>query len=263
MSALAGRHILVTRPAGQADGLLQAIRDHGGDAVHTPVMAIEPLHEENGDDQQCIRQCKQQILELDGFYAVIFISGNAVAYGLRWIDQYWPQLPIDVLWFGIGRSTVEKLKTEGIPALDTKEHGPMDSEALLEHPELQQLLHKKILIIRGVGGREFLADQLQARGAEVRYLECYRRTIANNSTKSLSQLILERNIDTVCINSGQSLGNFLQMLGPEGKVLLSNILVVVPGERVARLAGEAGIARIAQAKNASDDAVLDAIKAAT
>ncbi|WP_296815495.1 uroporphyrinogen-III synthase [Thiobacillus sp.] len=51
-----------------------------------------------------------------------------------------------------------------------------DSEAVLALPQLQAVAGRQVVIVRGVGGRALMADTLRARGADVHFMECYRRT---------------------------------------------------------------------------------------
>ncbi|MGK0499647.1 MAG: uroporphyrinogen-III synthase [Oceanicoccus sp.] len=249
------RRVLLTRPAGQADNLLGLMAAAGAQAVHFPVMTITVLDEQDGATWQ---QCKQQIMALDEFQHVIFISTNAVNFGMECIHQYWPQLPVDIAWYGIGRATIAALQAEGVTVLSTVA-AAMNSEALLQQPTLQQLSAEKVLIVRGVGGREYLAEQLQQRGAVVRYAQCYQRQQVSKSIGELNQLIAEHAINTLCINSGDSLEYVLALSDPSGLDQLKQLTLVAAGDRVAGLAKQQGFRHISVAENASDQAMLAAL----
>ena len=72
---LAGRHIVVTRPAGQARQLADAIFREGGSAVLFPVLAIRDI-----DDPAGLADIASR---LDSFDLAIFISPNAVSKALK------------------------------------------------------------------------------------------------------------------------------------------------------------------------------------
>ena len=267
--SLNGLRVLVTRPEGQAKKLLQGIRRAAGQAWHYPVMAISALH-----DPEQKQQCKQLIMELDTFQHVIFISSNAVRFGSGWINEYWPQLPVGVHWHGIGKSTIETMlavdiPVVGLPAVDSTavdsvtmqqaNSGAMNSEQLLENPLLQKLQHQKILIIRGVGGREYLQQQLSQRGASVNYAECYQRQCVDKPEADLAQFIEREAINTLCVNSGESLQHLCALLGENYLASVTALRIIVPGQRVASLAEQQGFTNIVVAENASDARVLDAL----
>lgn len=249
--ALQTLSVLVTRPQGQASSLLADIEAAGGKASHCPVIDIVEL---NDADQ--LQHCKQTIMALDEFQHVIFISTNAVHYGMEWIHQYWPQLPVDIHWHGIGKKTVAQLIEQGVPCSPYALDGAMNSEALLQTKRLQQLAQQKVLIIRGVGGRDYLAEQLTQRGADVSYAECYRRVLPALADGELVALLKQQAINTVCLNSGESVTNFYQLMG-DNKI--SDITIVVPGDRVAAIAKQLGFSSIAIADNASDQSMLKAL----
>lgn len=249
---LAGHRILVTRPAGQAQGLIELIQAQGGEAWHFPLLAIQPLTE-----PAAINAIKQRMLDLDLYQHVIFVSTNAVAYGVQWIEDYWPQQPVGVRWYGIGKSTCEALHKAGLPVANEAFAAghPMNSEALLEAAELQQLSGQRVLIIRGVGGREHLRSQLSARGAQVDIAECYQRVAPAQSVEAFLQLIQQQHIGTICINSGDSLHNLCGLLSDNISAVQS-LRLVVPSQRVAELAAAKGFSDVVESRNASDAEVL-------
>ena len=120
--------VLVTRPAGQADELLRALAQAGYASVHhQPMLELVPLKE-------LAAAQRQHVLDLDCYQHVIFISSNAVRFGLECIEDYWPQLPSGINWYAIGDATARILEARGLSPLSPKEQ--INSEGLLALPEL-------------------------------------------------------------------------------------------------------------------------------
>ena len=259
-SALHGLRVLVTRPSGRADELLAAITAFGGRAEHIPLLAVTPLNELR--DAASWQRTRQHVLELDRYQRVIAISVNAVHYGLQWIENYWPQLPWGIAWYGIGAATVAELARFDIIAHSgpvTSAAAPMNSEALLARPELQQLDGERILILRGVGGRETLAETLRERGARVDYAECYRR-VEPELDAAAQRALREFAFDAVCVNSAETLMNLWQRLDPAARLQLQQCAVIVPSARVATLAGTLGLRRVCEAANAGTAATMTTLR---
>jgi len=251
---LNGLSVLVTRPQGQAGALVAAIEVAGGRAQHCPVMAIAALDPQH--QAALIESNKHKILALDNYHHIIVISGNAAHFALELIDDYWPQLPQGLQWHAIGSSTGVLLQNRGID-LSSSGSGAMNSEAILRQATLQQLHNHKILIARGLGGREYLRQQLQSRGASVDYIECYQRQLAASSAACLRQQL--GCVDAICLNSGESIDFFSALAGAELTAARS-LPVVVPSKRVAEHAQKNGHSRVIVAENASNPAVVEALK---
>ena len=157
---LTGVSVLFTRPQGQGDGLCAAIQARGGEVVRLPLVQIEPFH-----------QTPDGLTDVQ-FDRVIFVSPNAVRFGLERLANRLRTGHPELL--AIGPATAELLSQSGykdvvIPGQDS------NSEELLKSPALRNLQNQNILIVRGRGGRELLAEGLCARGASVQYLEVYER----------------------------------------------------------------------------------------
>ena len=161
-TSLAAKRILLIRPQRQDDQLIAMLEDNGAEVTHRPVMTIQAFAESQEQESQKI---KDQILELDNFHKAIVVSGNAAELSLEWIDKYWPMLPVGIDYFAVGERTAELLKQGGIDALHPS--GRQNSEELLKLEQLQELENQRIIIFRGVGGREILGETLIERGARV------------------------------------------------------------------------------------------------
>ena len=75
----------------------------------------------------------------------------------------------------VGSQTAQALRQQGFANIHAPQHGN-DSEAALALPIWRNLPpSSRIVIIRGQGGREHLAQTLRQRGFAVQYAECYQR----------------------------------------------------------------------------------------
>jgi uroporphyrinogen-III synthase len=246
-------HVLVTRPAHQASNLGRMIAAAGAEAVCFPVIEITGPR-----DTTTLHALIEQ---LDRFDVIIFVSANAVDQAMPLINARHPQLPARLLVACVGRASAKRLKHFDIdaPLLPPTR---FDSEGLLLLPELQQVAGKHILIFRGEGGRELLAQTLRARGAEVQYAECYRRVRPRTDITPLLRRWQDGLIDLVTITSVEALDNLVAMIGESGQRLLLNTPVVVVSNRIAEACRRYGFAHEPWiAKEASDEGLVEAVQA--
>ncbi len=254
---LAGIRALVTRPAGQAAALAQAIRAAGGVAVEFPLLEIAPL----ATDDHAERTTLAATLDtLDEFAIAIFASSNAVCALLDELQRAGRRLPAALHCLAVGAATALRLREAGIACVGGA--ATMDSEELLARPELAAVAGQQIVIFRGVGGREHLAHELKARGASVTRCALYRRRAPASSPAQLREVLTRECINTVLLSSGEGLTNLLALLGGSAAGTIgSQLAVVTPGERVASLTRSAGFATVHAAANATDEAMLALLRA--
>lgn len=249
---MAARGVLVTRPAGQGGALCEGINTRGFCAHQLPLLALEPLAELSAAE-------RTRVLALDEFRHIIFISANAVRFGMEVIENFWPQLPLGLNWYAVGDGTARALAAFGVIA---QTPGPeMTSEGLLALPDLQRCGGERVLLVKGEGGRETLARELAERGARVETLACYRRVAPTLEPGELAAALARWDIGLIMISSGEGLANMLALLSPEETSKLRNTSVLLPSARVAEAAAAAGFRHCLVAGNASDKAMLRALDA--
>jgi len=243
---MTSKAVLVTRPSEQSVEILKAIENSGARPVPFPLLKLEKLSLDQA--------AKQLVMNLDRYDLVIFVSGPAVQFGLTWIENYWPQLPVATTWLAVGKTTANRLREYNIDALAPDLE---NSEGLLEMAELQQVEGKKVLIVRGLQGREKLAVTLRARGAEVHYLETYRREKESWTSNDLSSLVDQHNVEIIMITSGAGL-NYLAELMPSEKTR-SQVQLILPSDRLLGMADRLGFSHCHRARGADDDSMVDAM----
>lgn len=219
--SLAGRGILVTRPSTLAAGLAARIEAAGGRAIRFPAIEIVDLP---------LPEALQRTASYD---LAIFISPTAVDKAVG-DGRRWPRVA------AVGAGTRAALETRGIAPVIAPQ-GEADSEALLALPELRQVAGKRVLIVRGQGGRALLGETLAARGAHVDTAECYRRTRPQANPTSLLSSWAGGAVHAVTIHSAEALENLAALLGEPGAARLRSTPLFVPHARVAAQAALAGV----------------------
>lgn len=238
--------LVVTRPAGQEQALTDGLTQLGHDVTTLPLMRITP----QDTHTQALRQC---LLDLDCYHKVISISANASRLGLDAVDTFWPQCPIGLDWFAVGPGSAEALRQFGLDVTIPEQR--FDSEGLLALPQLQQVAGEKILIWRGIGGREVLAQTLRERGASVDYAELYQREEQQYTPQVWQQTLAA---DTwLVLSSGQAL-QIIEQQVPDLPQRIAGL--ILPSQRIADQIRNKNYHQVLVPASARDDDVLSCIR---
>ncbi|NMH65158.1 uroporphyrinogen-III synthase [Shewanella salipaludis] len=238
--------VLLTRPDGRNAAMAAALSARGIAHLVTPLLAVEPL------SGAALEAGLNRLQTAD---ILIFISTNAVHYALSSRSRPLPSQAC----YAVGDATWQALSQLGIAAVKAPDE-QQQTEGLLTLPALREVKGKRIVIVRGQGGRETLAEQLQARGAEVSYLEVYRRVCPPLEPQQILAQWQAFGIDTILVTSGEILENLLELVPKELFSWLRACHIIVPSPRISAQASAAGLTRVSQAKGANTQAMLDALK---
>ena len=271
---LTGLKIVVTRPRDQAVQLARRIEQAGGIPLLFPLLDITAV--------QDTKTLHEQIARLGQFNLAIFISPNAVHYGIAAIraagasfsadgtTSHSTRLPNNASQVAgyspspasgrgelkiatVGQGSAKALRELGIAnVIAPAEH--FDSEGLLALPELQNVAGWRVMIFRGDGGRELLGDTLKARGATVEYATCYQRSKPQQDAGALLAAVP----DAITVTSSEALGYLWQMLNGSARAALGDTPLFVPHARIAELAREQGWLQV-QLTASGDDGLLSAL----
>ena len=221
--ALRGRRIVVTRPEGQARHFADMIRAAGGEPVLFPTIDIAPAPDTADLDGALAR--------LSEFDLAVFVSANAVLHAFARIDALQLTWPKNLRTAATGPGTAAELKTRGCDAIHP--HTRFDSEGLLAEIERLGLAPKRVLIVRGAGGREWLLDHLGARGAAVRAVASYVRVCGTADAAPVKRMARASQLDAFTVTSSEGGENLIRMLGGDALDVLGHTPVFVPHARIA------------------------------
>jgi uroporphyrinogen-III synthase len=236
--SLAGRGVLVTRPAGLAAPLAARIEQAGGRPIVFPAVEIVDLPRP---------RALERLAEFD---LAIFVSPTAVERALAMADR-WPR-PLAVA--AVGEGTRRALERAGLRGVIAPREGA-DSEALLALPELARFSGKRVLIVRGAGGRDLLARSLAERGCRVELAECYRRAPPADAAPLLAAWRAGQ-VQALTVFSRQALDNLAALLGG---ARLHEAPLFVSHARIAEHAARLGLQAIVAGPG--DDAMVERLVA--
>ena len=222
---LAGIGVIVTRPARQAAGLASQLAALGATPIVFPAIAILPP-----SDSAPLARGHASLASYD---AAVFVSANAAEYGA---PGQWPR---NVVAYATGPGTAGALRAVGIPDVSIPQT-TYDSEGLLALPALADLRGKRIVIFRGEGGRDHLADALRARGAHVDCIDCYRRIRPESGAGGLAEALLAGRAHALTITSSEGLDNLRALLDERALRVLRAMPTFVPHPRIEEHARASG-----------------------
>ncbi len=279
---------VLTRPAGQSDSLIAALAQEGIAALEFPLIDIAPV----ADDAPL----GAALAALERYALVIFVSPNAIDRALSGLATGWPQsVPIGV----VGPGSVAALARHGVaapahrvicPALavaiepadastavrasgqpEPGETEPrFDSEALFAALDAQigiaSLAGRRVLIVRGDGGREWLADRLREAGAQVEPVAAYRRVLPAPAPQTWEAVrrLLAGAPHAWLVTSSEGVRNLAALaethLSEAEQAQLKAAPFVAPHPRIAETARALGFDRIT-ASGPGDERIVGALRA--
>lgn len=239
---------MVTRPREQASQLQQRISQLGGAVILFPLLEISPPPE--------VDTLRSLVSRLSEFDVAIFISPNAVRYGMAVIEQS-GGLPAGLKLAAVGQGSAKALQALGVTEVIAPTDR-FDSEALLAMPQLQAVSSQNIMIFRGDGGRELLGDTLKQRGASVEYATCYQRSKSSQKTEDL--FVQGEVPDALTVSSSEALTHLWEMLSESERRKIASIPLFVPHQRIANVAQQQGWQQVVQTPS-GDDGVVSSLLA--
>jgi uroporphyrinogen-III synthase len=242
--------VAITRPSAQATKLTQLIQKAGGHVISFPLIDIAPL-----DDYS---QLETVISNIAAYDWILFISSNAVQNSLPRLPAQ--GIPSHLKFAAIGPTTAQTLNDFGIQNVLIPSGNRFDSESLLSLPEMLDMKGKKVMLVRGVGGRDVLSNVLTERGAQVTFAECYQRVNPQTSCDVLAQAFRNGELQALVITSSEAMRYLLSLAGEAE--WLKHVTLCVNHARVAEEAFKEGlIVKIANAPG--DEAMLATLEQLT
>ena len=229
--------IIVTRPAAQAAVWVDELQRLGVQAQALPLIGIEPAAD--------IAAVRAAWASLPALALVMFVSANAV-------QHFFAERPPGVPWpealiaGSTGPGTSAALRSAGVslieePAAETAE---FDSEALWARLRLRSWAGRRVLVVRGEGGRDWLSQRLREHGAEVEFLSAYRRVapVLDEPARRLLTVALAEPAQHLWLFSSSEAVSQLLLLAPQGDWSAAHAWV--SHERIAQAARAAGFGRV-------------------
>lgn len=244
---LSGVGVLVTRAEHQAATLCRMISARNGLALRFPAVEIM--------DPEDPQRAAEQLSHIADYDLAVFVSPNAVLWGIKQMPEQ--KIPPGVALATVGKRTAQTLAESGY-AVDVVPESSFDSEGLLATPEFKDVAGKRILILRGNGGRELLADTLVERGATVDFAEVYQRRCPTTNPAGLIRRWRD-DVDLVTVSSNILLDNLFTMLGEAGQPLLQKTPMIVISDRMRQHARELGCREVYLSRSADEQDLFEAI----
>lgn len=242
--------VIVTRPAEQAAAWVHALNDAGIDAVALPLIEIAPPENAAAVDDAWRRLPMRRL--------VVFVSPNAV-------ERFFARRPAGAAWppslraGSVGPGSTQALQRAGVPAaaiVEPPADAPQfDSHSLWQHLEADDWRGASVLIVRGDGGREWLAQRLRERGAAVDFVAAYHRvppSLDTSAQQCLHDAVAHPADHLWFFSSTESIDNLLRTR-PEVSWAPSRAIATHP--RIAQRARDCGFGRVHEVRPSLDAVV--------
>lgn len=223
--------VLVTRPDEKGVALTEMLNKAGIAAIHLPFFTLTAGRELN--------QLPSQISQLKAGDYIFAVSPAAIRYAaesLQAVGFHWRK---DLRYFAVGQSSAELFASQSEQAV-IYPYGQENSEGLLKLPAMQDLTGKKVLILRGNGGRELFPTQAQALGAQVEILECYQRQAISYDNQLQTSICKRAGINQILVTSNEILTTLVNFVPEQERDWLFQCRLICVSQRIVKNAQQFG-----------------------
>jgi len=258
-SPLTGKTIAITRPAEQADGVVERLRALGANPVSTPTIAIVPPED--------FQRLDAAIGNLSAYDWLLLTSVNGVRVFRERLDALGmdPARLANLKVGAIGPATAGTLEAGGIRV--TFVPTSYRAESILA--EIGRVEGQRMLLPRAELARPLLASGLRDLGAEVDEIPAY-RTVPGPGIAELAKLLRANRVDAITFTSSSTVRFFHQELLQTGEtpqtiaaMLASPVMTVCIGPVTAATARELGLRVDVVAEAYTIDGLVAALAAFT
>ena len=238
--------VIVTRPAAQAADWVRRLGAAQIDAVALPLIGVAPAADAAAVEAAWATLPTQRL--------VVFVSPNAVEhfFALRPAGAPWPA---GVLAGSPGPGTTRTLLELGVPADQTvapsADAEQFDSEALWQQLSAQNWQGAPVLIVRGDGGRDWLAETLRGRGAQVAHVAAYRREapVFDAAQRALLAAALHAPASQLWyFSSSEAIDHLARLTAGFEPLRWAEARALATHPRIAQRARQLGIARVTECR---------------
>lgn len=227
--------VLILRPQQKIQQSSHAFTAAGVDNVAVGLMEISPIA---SSTKQLVEFSAQQ-----NDWLVIFISTSAAELAINCQSDL-----TRATILAVGESTAAVLRSYDLKVQTPNEH---NSEGLLALPQLNNINDKVIAIVKGVGGRTLLHEELTERGALVVDFSIYQRTVVTSPHATREWKTDE--IQCIIATSGEMIRAAFDYWQNEW---LKHVPWIVVSERTRAIAAKLGIKQIKLSAGASDGQLI-------
>ncbi len=245
-ASLNGKHFLVLRPENTSDTLLQVLREAGGKVSHYPMLVLDSCRS---------GALKDMLDHISQVRKLIFVSPSAVKFFMQHLSEANAKLPDNVQCFAPGLSTAEVLREAGVSDIFYPKNVG-DATSVLAMPELSDIDEELIGVLGSESGNHGIVIELQRRGANAKYISCYRSLPAQPVGDRILEAHRTDPFSALIVHSSMAFKNLVSMLG-NGIDRLLTTPVLTHHQAIFRLAENQGFSQVHIADNGKGEAFVD------
>jgi len=259
--------IVVTRPVAQARQLIEALNVKIGHLPDVQILSLPLLTIAPKEDIHLRLEVMDALADAD---LAIFVSPNAIECLMRLLERPWQSFGKKMIPIGVmGASSRVALEHHGVglessptPILLPPSNENWDSQGLWAALQLLgwDWVKRKVVIFKGDGGRDWLADTLRAAGATVNAISVYARIPLDPESPVWNGVLSQDQADSLwLLTSSEAVRHLGEVMSTQDHRSLCCATALCPHRNIAESAKAIGFGTISTCQP-GDEALMAAVQ---